>query len=56
MSLGLMNKLKWQDKILVNGVAQHTDFTVQVGDVVFVPLEEPVPDYPAEDGTLRRQG
>ena len=52
VSLGLMNKLKWQDKILVNGVAQHTDFTVQVGDVVSIPLEEPVPDYPAEDGAL----
>lgn len=52
VSLGLMNKLKWQDKILVNGVPQHTDFSVQIGDVVTIPLDEPVPDYPAEHGEL----
>jgi len=52
VSLGLMNKLKWQDKIFVNGIPRHTDFTVQVGDVVSIPLEEPTPDYPAEDGLL----
>lgn len=52
VSAGLMNKLKWQDKLLVNGVPQHTDYPVQVGDVVTVPLEEPIPEYPAEEGEL----
>ena len=52
VSAGLMNKLKWQDKLLVNGVPQHTDYPVRMGDVVTVPLEEPIPEYPAEDGEL----
>ena len=52
MSAGLMNRLKWQDKILVNGLPQHTDFQVKPGDVITVQLDEPEPDYPAEDGHL----
>ena len=52
VSAGLMNRLKWQDKILVNGVPRHTDYPVQSGDVIALPLEEPEPDYPAEDGEL----
>jgi len=52
MSAGLMNRLKWQDKLFVNGVPQHTDYTVKAGDVITVPLEEPQSEYPAEDGPL----
>lgn len=52
LSAGLVNKLKWQEKILVNGIPRHNDFRVQPGDVVTVPLDEPEPDYPAEDGPL----
>ena len=52
MSTGLMNRLKWGDAIRVNGQPQHTDFAVQPGDVVTVPLDEPEPDYPAEEGAL----
>lgn len=52
ISTGLMNRLKWQDKIFVNGVPQHTDFAVTVGDVITLPLDEPAPEYPAEDGDL----
>ena len=52
VSAGLMNRLKWQDKIFVNGTAQHTDFPVKAGDVITLPLEEPAPDYPAEEGEL----
>ena len=52
MSSGLMNRLKWQDKLFVNGVARHTDYAVVPGDIITVPLEEPRPDYPAEDGPL----
>jgi len=49
MSTGLMNRMKWQDKLFVNGVPQHTDFAVKPGDVITVPLEENVPEYPGED-------
>ena len=52
MSTGLMNRLKWQDKLFVNGVAVHTDYPVQPGDVITVPLDEPKTEYPAQDGPL----
>ncbi len=52
LSAGLMNRLKWQDKLYVNGLPVHTDYAVQPGDVITVPLDEPVPEYPAEDGPL----
>lgn len=52
MSAGLMNRLKWQDKLFVNGSPVHTDYAVQPGDVITVPLEEETPGYPAEEGTL----
>ena len=52
MSLGLMNRLKWGDAIQVNGQPQHTDYAVSPGDVVTVRLDEPVPEYPAEQGEL----
>ena len=48
LSTGLMNKLKWADRLLVNGAPQHTDFAVQPGDLVTVLMEEPEPQYPAE--------
>ena len=52
ISAGLMNRLKWQDKILVNGTPQHTDYPVKAGDLITLPLDEPEPDYPPEDGEL----
>lgn len=52
MSAGLMNRLKWQDKLFVNGVPRHTDYPVVPGDVITVPLEEPEPSYPAQEGSL----
>ena len=52
MSTGLMNRLKWQDKLYVNGKAVHTDYAVQPGDVICVPLDEPETEYPAQDGPL----
>lgn len=52
MSTGLMNRLKWQDKLFVNGIPQHTDYPVKPGDVITVPLEEETPAYPAEDAPL----
>lgn len=52
MSAGLMNRLKWQEKLFVNGMPQHTDYPVKPGDVITVPLDEKTPDYPAENGPL----
>ena len=52
MSTGLMNRLKWHEKILVNGKPEHTDFSVQVGDTITVLLDTPQIDYPAQQGDL----
>ena len=52
MSSGLMNRLKWQEKIFVNGKPEHNDFHVRPGDVITVPLDEEEPDYPPEDGEI----
>ena len=52
MSSGLMNRLKWSGGICVNGLPQHTNYPVQPGDVITVLLDEPEPEYPAEDGDL----
>ena len=52
MSTGLMNKLKWGDAITVNENPEHTDFAVSPGDVIAVRLDEPIPEYPAEDAPL----
>lgn len=52
LSGGLVNRLKWQDRILVNGVSQHTDYPVKAGDQIVCLLEEPEIEYPAEDGEL----
>ena len=48
ISAGLMNRLKWQEKLFVNGIPRHTDFQVSCGDVITVPLDEETPQYPAE--------
>ena len=53
MSAGLVNRLKWQEKLFVNGVAQFTNYSVLPGDVITVSIDEPTPDYPAEDGVLQ---
>ena len=52
MSTALINKLKWGDAIRVNGLPQHTDFGVQPGDRITVALDEPAPEYPAQQGEL----
>ena len=52
MSTGLMNRLKWQQKIFVNGTPRHNDYTVQPGDVITAMLDEETPQYPAEAGEL----
>lgn len=52
MSSSLMNKLKWGDSIRVNGQPQRTNYPVQTGDLITVRLDEPEPEYPAEDEDL----
>ena len=52
LSTGLMNKLKWSEKLYVNGISRHADFSVKAGDVITADLDEPTPDYPAEDGAF----
>ena len=52
LSTALMNKLKWGDNIQVNGVPQHTNFPVSIGDVITVRMEQAPVSYPAQDGFL----
>ncbi len=49
LSTGLMNRLKWQEKLFVNGIPRHADHPVSIGDTITAVLDEPAPDYPAED-------
>ena len=50
LSTGLMNKLKWAEKLYVNGIPRHADFSVEIGDVITADLDEATPEYPAENG------
>ena len=52
MSAGLVNRLKWQDRLLVNNTPQHTDYQVQIGDTITALLDADIPQYPAEPGEL----
>ena len=52
LSSGLMNRLKWKQALLVNGIPRYTNYRVVPGDVITVLLDEPAPDYPAQDGPL----
>lgn len=52
LSTGLMNRLKWADKLYVNGIPRHADFPVFVGDKIVALLDDPAPQYPAEDGEI----
>lgn len=49
MSSTLIKRLKYQNAYTVNGIAVHTDFPVKIGDFVRVNLDEPMPEYPAEN-------
>ncbi len=52
LSTALMNRLKWNGGILVDGRPEHTDFAVTPGMQITAVLDEPEPAYPAEDGEL----
>lgn len=52
MSSGLINRLKWHEKILVNGKSEFTNFLVQPGDEILVILDAPKIEYPVQQGNL----
>lgn len=52
MSSTLVKRLKYSHAFLVNGQAVRTNFMVHPGDLVEVILDEPVPEYPAQEGEL----
>ena len=52
MSTGLINRLKWQQKIFVNGNPEHNDYQVRPGDVITAAMDDEIPEYPAEEGEL----
>lgn len=52
LSTGLMNRLKWAEKLYVNGIPRHADYPVSVGDEIIAILDDPEPQYPAEDGQV----
>ncbi len=52
MSSTLVKRLKYSHAFLVNGQSVRTNFIVKIGDLVEVILDEPVPEYPAQEGEL----
>ncbi len=52
LSAGLMNRLKWKEKLFVNGKAVHTDYAVCIGDIITAQMDAPKPEYPAQQGEL----
>ena len=52
MSSSLVSRLKWQDALLVNGEAVHTNHPVHPGDAVAVRLEETVEGFEPEEMAL----
>ena len=52
LSATLVNRLKWKEAFLVNGIPQRTNLPVKFGDVITVRLDEEAPEYPAQDGEL----
>ena len=48
MSTGLINRLKYRDGLLVDGVPVHTNYPVTPGQEIRVLLDEETPEYPAE--------
>lgn len=52
LSTGLMNRLKWAQKLYVNGIPRHADWQVATGDEIVAILDEETPQYPPEEGVL----
>ncbi|MGM9651535.1 MAG: RluA family pseudouridine synthase [Faecousia sp.] len=52
LSDGLVRRLKPLNAFTVNGRTAHTDCPIHPGDRVCAVIEEPAPDFPAQDGAL----
>lgn len=52
MSSTLVKRLKYCGAYTVNGQTVFTNYPVKIGDQIRVRLDEPTPDYPAEDAPL----
>ena len=52
MSSTMVGRLKYQKAFLVNGVPVYTNHIVKPGDEITVLMDEPTPEYPAEEGEL----
>lgn len=52
LSTGLMNRLKWAQMLYVNGIPRHADWQISIGDEIVAVLDDPAPQYPAEDGEI----
>lgn len=52
MSSTLVKRLKYNHAFLVNGEAVRTNHPVKIGDLIEVILDEPEPEYPAQEGEL----
>ena len=52
LSTGLMNRLKWAQRLYVNGIPRHADWQVIPGNLIVAVLDDPAPQYPAEDGDI----
>lgn len=48
MSTGLINRLKYREGLLVDGVPVHTNYPVAPGQEIRILLDEETPEYPAE--------
>lgn len=52
LSSTLIKRMKFRHVYTVNGQCAFTDFPVKIGDKIEVCMDEPVPEYPAEEGNL----
>ncbi len=52
LSSSLVKRLKWQNAFFVNEQPAHTDHIIQTGDSIRVCLDETMPEFPPEDGSL----
>ena len=52
MSTGLINRLKYRDGLLVDGIPVHTNYPVRPGQDIRILLDEETPEYPAEEMDL----
>ena len=52
LSSTLVKRIKFREAYRVNGEVVRTNFPVKTGDLIEVCLDEPTPEYPAQEGKL----